>query len=187
MRTPLAALAAVLISAPTLFISPTLAQPGDGIDNPALFFAKDRQMQERMEPAAGMPQRFASLETGARSSAPAPVRSGGIDALVAAAAQRHGVPASIARATIRHESGGRCNARGRHGELGPLQIKPSTARGLGYRGPASALATCGAGLEWGMRHLALAYRKCGHIGPHNYGLGGGCQRTAYVRKVMARL
>ena len=99
---------------------------------------------------------------------------------VESAARRHGVPFNIARAAVYVESKGRCNARGRAGELGPLQIKPATARGLGYRGSASALATCGAGLEWGMRHLALAYNKCGHVGPRNYGLGGGCGQTAYV-------
>lgn len=110
---------------------------------------------------------------------------GSVMALVDAAARRHGVPVNIARATVLHESKGRCNARGRAGELGPLQIKPATARGLGYSGPASALQTCGAGLEWGMKHLALAYRKCGHVGPHQAGLGASCARTAYVRKVMA--
>ena len=58
---------------------------------------------------------------------------------VAVAAKRHGVPLAVARAVIRMESGGRCEARGRAGELGPLQIKPATARGIGYRGPISGL------------------------------------------------
>lgn len=109
---------------------------------------------------------------------------GSVMALVDSAARRHGVPVNIARATVMHESRGRCNARGRAGELGPLQIKPATARGLGFSGSASALQTCGAGLEWGMKHLALAFRKCGHVGPHQAGLGASCARTAYVRKVM---
>jgi soluble lytic murein transglycosylase-like protein len=47
---------------------------------------------------------------------------------VAVAAKRHGVPLSLALAVIHMESGGRCDARGRAGELGPLQIKPATAR-----------------------------------------------------------
>ncbi len=86
---------------------------------------------------------------------------------------------------VRHESGGRLQrarpAR-RAGSAANQAIHRARAR---LFGPASALATCAAGLEWGMRHLALAMRKCGHPGPHNYGLGGGCARTAYVRKVMA--
>jgi hypothetical protein len=158
-------------------------------DTHASFFANDpvAQHAETQTQSPAQPARPSRLNVRiAAHVAPAEgASSGGVYALVDSAAQRHGVPVRLARSIVRHESGGRCNARGRHGELGPLQIKPSTARGLGYSGPASALATCSAGLEWGMRHLALAMRKCGHPGPHNYGLGGGCARTAYVRKVMA--
>ena len=164
-------IALIIAFAFSFLSSPVIAQ-----DNPAEFFRSDPYRVGGILPSP----------TRARSAArPAP-RVGGAPAHFAAAAQRHGVPVSVAMATIRHESGGRCNARGRAGELGPLQIKPATARGLGYSGPTGALATCGAGLEWGMRHLAIAYRKCGHVGPHNYGLGGGCRRTAYVYAVMRR-
>ncbi len=113
---------------------------------------------------------------------------------ISEAASRHGVPASLALAVARVESNMRCEARGRAGELGPLQIKPATARGLGYAGPASALNSCGAGLEWGMRHLAVAYRQCGSAAGaaalHNRGLASSCTRTAYssrVTRVMASL
>lgn len=113
---------------------------------------------------------------------------------IAEVASRHGVPVRLALAVARVESGMRCVARGRAGELGPLQIKPATARGLGYTGPVSALNSCGAGLEWGMRHLAAAYRRCGtHAGAaalHNRGLASSCGRTAYsarVTRLMASL
>ena len=114
---------------------------------------------------------------------------------VAAVAARHGVPVRFALAVARLESNMRCQARGRHGELGPLQIKPATARGLGYTGPAAALNSCGAGLEWGMRHLAVAYRQCGSAAAaaslHNRGLASACTtRTAYsgrVSRLMASL
>lgn len=113
---------------------------------------------------------------------------------IADVATRHGVPVRLALAVARVESGMRCVARGRAGELGPLQIKPATARGLGYTGPVSALNSCGAGLEWGMRHLAAAYRRCGtHAGAaalHNCGLAASCGRTAYsarVTRLMASL
>ncbi|WP_439573651.1 transglycosylase SLT domain-containing protein [Phreatobacter sp.] len=119
--------------------------------------------------------------------AAAPVPANGIARRVADVAARHGVPASLAVAVARVESGLRCNARGRAGELGPLQIKPATARGLGYRGPAAGLNSCEAGLEWGMRHLAAAYRRCGtHAGAaalHNRGLAASCTRTAYSARV----
>lgn len=113
---------------------------------------------------------------------------------VAEVAGRHGVPARFAIAVARVESHLRCQAVGRAGELGPLQIKPATARGLGYTGPTSALNSCGAGLEWGMRHLALAYQRCGTSAGaaalHNRGLASSCVRTAYsnaVTRMMASL
>lgn len=113
---------------------------------------------------------------------------------VAEVAGRHGVPARFAIAVARVESHLRCQAVGRAGELGPLQIKPATARGLGYTGPTSALNSCGAGLEWGMRHLAIAYQRCGTSAGaaalHNRGLASSCTRTAYsnaVTRVMASL
>jgi soluble lytic murein transglycosylase-like protein len=91
------------------------------------------------------------------------------DGQVATSARRYGVPLSVARAVIRMESGGRCDARGRAGELGPLQIKPATARGIGYRGSISGLRSCGAGLDVGMKHLALALRR-GSVAFHNAGI-----------------
>ncbi|WP_170182016.1 transglycosylase SLT domain-containing protein [Phreatobacter stygius] len=113
---------------------------------------------------------------------------------VAEVAARHGVPTRFAVAVARVESRLRCHAVGRAGELGPLQIKPATARGLGYTGPTSALNSCGAGLEWGMRHLAVAYQRCGTtVGAaalHNRGLASSCTRTAYsnhVARMMASL
>lgn len=139
--------------------------------------AAPRQMRSQIPPAAG--------EDEARS---------GVARRISEVAARHGVPASLALAVARVESNMRCQARGRAGELGPLQIKPATARGLGYSGPASALNSCGAGLEWGMRHLAVAYRQCGSAAGaaalHNRGLASSCTRTAYssrVTRVMASL
>lgn len=116
-----------------------------------------------------------------------PSDTSGVARRVAEVAARHGVPASLALAVARVESNMRCQARGRAGELGPLQIKPATARGLGYTGPAAALNSCGAGLEWGMRHLAVAYRQCGSAAGaaalHNRGLAASCTRTAYSHRV----
>jgi soluble lytic murein transglycosylase-like protein len=127
--------------------------------------------------------------------APIPVPRSSIAGAIEMAARRHGVPTSLALAVARVESGMNCAARGRAGELGPLQIKPATARGLGYSGPTSALRSCGAGLEMGMRHLAAAYRRCGTVAGaarlHNHGLAaschGGTRYTARVVGVMRRV
>lgn len=123
--------------------------------------------------------------------APVPTPRPAAAEMIRHAAARHGVPVRLAVAVAHVESGFRCDARGQAGELGPLQIKPATARGLGYRGPVGALRSCGAGLEWGMRHLAVAYQRCGTMQGaarlHNRGLGASCHGGgAYVAKVMRR-
>ncbi len=103
------------------------------------------------------------------------------------AARRFGVPMSTALAVCRLESGFRCSAVGRAGELGLLQIKLATARGLGYRGSRRGLLSCSTGAYWGMKHLALAIRK-GGVWKHNQGLGAKRPSKAariYARKVAA--
>ncbi len=84
------------------------------------------------------------------------------------AARRFGVPISTALAVCRLESGFRCSAVGRAGELGLLQIKLSTARAIGYRGSRRGLLTCSTGAYWGMKHLAMAIRR-GGVWKHNQG------------------
>lgn len=114
-------------------------------------------------------------------------RAGSPD-MFAAAARKQGVPVALAHAVIRVESGGRCNAVGpatRAGRgMGPLQILPSSARGLGYRGPVSALATCGAGLTYGMKHLAMCWHMTGNVQQaarcHVGGPGAIHNRSRYV-------
>jgi soluble lytic murein transglycosylase-like protein len=115
---------------------------------------------------------------------------GQVAAIISREAARQGLPAGFAIAIARTESGLRCKAVGRHGELGPFQIKPATARGIGYGGPASALNSCGAGITWGIRHLVIGYRKCGSTtgaaALHNGGLGASCRATGYTRRVASR-
>lgn len=106
--------------------------------------------------------------------------------MIAAAAQRHGISISIALKVAKIESGFNCSAQGKAGELGPLQIKPATARLIGYGGAIAALRSCGAGLEWGIKHLAMAIRA-GGIWKHNQGLWAKSkspQAAAYEQKVM---
>ncbi|MDJ0931144.1 transglycosylase SLT domain-containing protein [Breoghania sp.] len=83
---------------------------------------------------------------------------GKYSALIAAAACKHGVPVRLARAVIRIESSFNARAHGGAGEIGLMQIKPATARGIGYRGPIKALYDPATNLEWGMRYLAKAHQ-----------------------------
>lgn len=161
---------------------------GAKAETAAEFFAKDkglwhsaagnyRAASRDVNPARG--RRAASSRTaGGRGVAPRGSRG-----VIAAMARRQGVPVRLALAVVAVESRGNCRAVGRAGELGPLQIKLRTARGLGYRGSAAGLRNCGVGLYWGMRHLALSYRKCRSAVLHQKGLAGSCRRTSYSAKV----
>lgn len=85
----------------------------------------------------------------------------GVRNMVAAEAARQGVPVGLALAVARAESNFRCSAIGKAGERGVMQIKPRTARGVGYKGPASGLNNCATGIRYGMIYLKQAYRKAG--------------------------
>ncbi|MDX5594023.1 lytic transglycosylase domain-containing protein [Pseudovibrio sp. SPO723] len=84
-----------------------------------------------------------------------------IETLIKETAKKHGVPHELARAVVQVESSFNPSARGAAGEVGLMQIKPSTARGLGYRGSTKALYNPETNLEWGMKYLAGAHKKAG--------------------------
>ena len=97
-------------------------------------------------------------------------------AIIAAKAKKHGVPLSLAHAVIKVESNYRANARGSAGEIGLMQIKPSTARMLGYSGSAKGLYNPETNIEYGMKYLGQAHRlgggsTCGTILKYNAGHG----------------
>lgn len=92
-----------------------------------------------------------------------------VQRLVSEAAERHGIPVWLGLRVAQIESHLNCFALGSAGELGPLQIKPSTARFLGFNGDDRELRSCGAGLEWGMKHLELALQR-GGVWKHQQGL-----------------
>lgn len=85
---------------------------------------------------------------------------GKYDTLIARYAEENGVPLPLAHAVVRQESGYNAAARGR-GTVGLMQIKPATARGIGYRGPASGLYDPETNLRWGMKYLGGAYKLGG--------------------------
>lgn len=102
---------------------------------------------------------MAALMWTAYASAQSPTSNDATN-LVRMAAVRHHVPVDFALKIARHETGGkggRCGLRGAAGEVGPLQILPSTAKAMGYRGVVGA--TCEAQTDAGMAHLAYCYRK----------------------------
>ena len=113
------------------------------------------------------------------------------DAIIARHAAKHGIPVSLARAVVRIESNYRVNARGRAGEIGLMQIKPSTARMMGYSGSAKGLYDPETNIRWGMAYLAQAHKlgggdTCGTILRYNAGHGATRMNkvsAAYCTKV----
>ena len=113
------------------------------------------------------------------------------DAIIAKHAASHGVPVALAHAVIRVESNYRANARGRAGEVGLMQIKPATARMMGYTGSVKGLYDPETNILWGMKYLAKAHKlgggdTCGTI--LRYNAGHGAKRmnktsAAYCSKV----
>lgn len=123
--------------------------------------------------------------------------------LVVASARRHGVPVGLALKIAKQESGIKCGRVGDQGRShGPMQIQIRTARALFGVRNVSRLG-CAAQTDFGMRHLAMAYRIsgrswCGAAVRHNGGLGargghwmtrqyansaiGGCFKSAGKKK-----
>lgn len=90
----------------------------------------------------------------------APAGAEGIRAIVARHAAANGVPFSLADAVVRVES--RYNPRAAHaGNLGLMQIRHQTARGMGYSGSAAGLLDAETNARYAMKYLAQAYRLAG--------------------------
>ncbi len=91
-------------------------------------------------------------------------------------AASYGVPVALANAVIRVESNYQPNMTGSAGEIGLMQIKYETARGLGYTGSREALYNPETNIRWGMMYLAGAHKlgngtTCGTILRYNAGHG----------------
>jgi len=86
------------------------------------------------------------------------------------------VPVALAHAVIRVESNYQPNMTGSAGEVGMMQIKFETARGLGYTGTREALYDPETNIRWGMKYLAGAQKlgdgsTCATILRYNAGHG----------------
>lgn len=81
--------------------------------------------------------------------------------IISAEARKHGIPVKLAHAVVRVESNYNPRARGSAGEIGLMQIKPQTARGVGFRGSTKALYDPKTNITYGMKYLAGAHKKAG--------------------------
>jgi soluble lytic murein transglycosylase-like protein len=116
-------------------------------------------------------------------------------AIIARYASEYGVPASLAQAVIQVESNYRPNMTGSAGEVGLMQIKPATARMLGYSGSVKALYDPDTNIKYGMKYLAMAQdlgggTTCGTILKYNAGHAATRMNpvsSAYCRKVKVQM
>jgi soluble lytic murein transglycosylase-like protein len=79
------------------------------------------------------------------------------DVLVATHAKANNLPEVLVHRVIVRESGYRPSLVS-HGNIGLMQIKLGTARGLGYTGTAEGLRDPETNLTWAVKYLAGAYR-----------------------------
>lgn len=77
--------------------------------------------------------------------------------LIAKHAAANGLPFSLGDAVVRVESRYQPHVTN-GGAVGLMQIKPATARGLGYRGDAKGLMHPETNIQFGMKYLGQAYR-----------------------------
>ncbi|MBZ9846757.1 transglycosylase SLT domain-containing protein [Mesorhizobium sp. CA14] len=138
----------------------------------------------------------ASIRSGKIALA-APVAAGGgqYSAIIARYAASYGVPVSLATAVIKIESNYRPNMVGSAGEIGLMQIKPATARMMGYTGSAKGLFDPDTNIKYGMKYLAMAQglgggTTCGTILKYNAGHGATRMNpvsAAYCSKVKVQM
>lgn len=92
--------------------------------------------------------------------------------IVLAEARAAGVPGELALAIARIESNFTCGARGQEHAMGVMQIKPATARSMGFKGNSKQLLECQTGA-----HYAVAYLKAALEAAD----GDQCLAVAYYR------
>ena len=105
--------------------------------------------------------------------------------LIKSYAKQYGVPIDLAHAIVKVESNFNPKARGSAGEIGLMQIKPATARMMGYSGSSKGLYDPETNIKFGMKYLAVAHElsggtTCGTV--LKYNAGHGAKRMNPVSK-----
>lgn len=137
----------------------------------------------------------ASIPRTGDAKAVSPGTAGSYSTIIARYAASYGVPVSLARAVIKIESNYRPHLTGSAGEVGLMQIKPATARMLGYSGSVKGLYDPETNIKYGMKYLAMAQdlsdgSTCGIILKYNAGHGAKRMNpvsSAYCSKVKIQM
>lgn len=110
-------------------------------------------------------------------------------------AKQNGVSVDLATAVVQIESNFNPRMRGTHGEVGLMQVKPATARMMGYSGTVKGLFDPDTNIRIGMKYLAMAQtlgggETCNTILKYNAGHGATRMNPIskrYCGKVLALL
>lgn len=149
---------------------------------------KKAEQKKATTKAKYLPKPKVAKKSAAKQSKPANTR---FSSIINHYASTYGVSSALAHAVVRHESNFRPEVRGQAGEIGLMQIKLSTARGLGYTGTAKGLYEPSTNVQYGMKYLAQAQKLgggsvCGTILKYNAGHGAKRMNktsAAYCSKV----
>jgi soluble lytic murein transglycosylase-like protein len=147
--------------------------------------------------AGNEPEKTVPLKTVDRTSgfAMPVITTSQYSAIIIKYANEYNVPIELAHAVVRVESNFNPNARGSAGEVGLMQIKPATARMMGYSGTRQGLFDPETNIKYGMKYLAAAHElgggeTCGTILKYNAGHAATRMNPvskAYCGKVLAML
>ncbi|MDP2621462.1 MAG: lytic transglycosylase domain-containing protein [Hyphomicrobiales bacterium] len=113
--------------------------------------------------------------------------------LLVISAGAESAPKQVIEAIIKVESGGRAHVTGSAGEIGLMQIRCQSARGIGFKGNCRDLYDARTNVRWGTAYFAEALRSAGGhldtaISRYQRGIYSkyrGC--SAYCRKVKAAM
>ncbi len=128
--------------------APILADPMDRVSLPELAMQPSTQtaslnetplLQEQTAPQAIVQPQQQTTQPVTPNVPLVESPNASILALIDKHASVHGIPAAFARAIVRVESNFQPRVTGRAGEVGLMQIKFETARGIGYTGTREAL------------------------------------------------
>jgi soluble lytic murein transglycosylase-like protein len=157
----------------------------DSVSFTARYSAVDESAPEANREGPRMERTTAPAEPPASPGAPpaATDLQTRIRALIAKEASQQGLAPAIAEAVTAVESGFNPNAVGAAGEIGLMQILPSTARLLGFAGSNAELAVPENNVHFGVTYLAQAWRLAGGdlcTAVMKYRAGHGETRFSYL-------
>jgi soluble lytic murein transglycosylase-like protein len=121
----------------------------------------------RAQEAASAPAPQEPATSAPPAAPPPPATAGNAPArtdlrvIVRTEAAKTGMPPELADAVATVESNYNTGAVGDVGEIGLMQILPSTARMLGFYGTAAELATPATNARYGVQYLSQAWRQAG--------------------------